>query len=33
MPVSANQLNFYDISNDFEKFLNQNQSNLTCCAS
>jgi len=28
MPVSAKQLNFYDISSDFDKFYNQNQDNL-----
>ena len=28
MPVSAKQLNFCDISTDFDKFYNQNQSNL-----
>jgi hypothetical protein len=28
MPVSAKQLNFCDISTDFDKFYNQNQNNL-----
>lgn len=28
MPVSAKQLNFCDVSNDFDKFYNQNQNDL-----
>lgn len=28
MPISAKQLNFYDISTNFDKFYNQNQNNL-----
>jgi len=28
MPISAKQINFYDVSSDFEKFFNQNQNNL-----
>ncbi len=28
MPISANQLNLCDVSTDFDKFYNQNQSNL-----
>lgn len=28
MPISAKQLNLYDISTDFDKFFNQNQDNL-----
>ena len=28
MPISAKQLNFYDVSSDFDKFYNQNQNNL-----
>ncbi|MBZ2174794.1 hypothetical protein K8M07_05975 [Schnuerera sp. xch1] len=28
MPTSAKQLNFGDISTDFDKFFNQNQDNL-----
>lgn len=28
MPISAKQLNFYDVSSDFDEFYNQNQANL-----